>query len=316
MKIVCLDGYTLNPGDQSWEGFRALGDFTCYDRTAPEEVLSRAKGAEALLINKTMLREETLEKLPDVKYIGVLATGYNVVPLDYVKARGIHVTHVPNYGTDTVAQHVFALLLYWSNHVSQYHVSVQRGDWIQCPDFTYMREPLMELSGKTMGIIGMGRIGKKVASIAEAFGMKVVTLKRSKDPGYPELPLDELLAQSDVVSLHCPLTQENRHLIGEQALKQMKKTSILINTSRGPLVDEKALVVALEEGVIAGAALDVIEEEPMGEGSPLLGVKNLLVTPHIAWASREARERLMAIAVDNLKSFMAGDSLNLIKELQ
>lgn len=307
MKIVVLDAHALNPGDLIWDAFQALGEVTLYDRTGEEDILERAQGADILLTNKTPLSRETIEKLPDLKYVGVLATGFNIVDIEACKERNIPVTNIPSYSTDAVAQHTFALLLHMTNQVARYSEGVMKGDWVRSVDFSYLLEPLGELQGKTMGIIGMGRIGQRVARIAESFGMKVVTLKRKYREG---LSFDELLEESDVVSLHCPLTEETKGLMNYEAFKKMKPSSLLINTSRGPLVVEEDLVKALNEELIRGAALDVIDKEPMVEGSVLLEAKNLTITPHIAWAASEARERLMVIAVENIQAFLEGREKN------
>lgn len=314
MKIVVLDGYALNPGDLDWGPLRALGNLTVYDRTPPELVLERAEGAAALLTNKTPLPAAVLSRLPELRYIGVLATGYNVVDVAFAEKRGIVVTNVPDYSTYSVAQLAFALLLELCNQVQVHNAAVHAGEWTSSPDFCFAKTPLAELYGKTFGIIGFGAIGRQAARIAAAFGMRVVTVNRGKR--YPEEPeylaLNELLAQSDVVSLHCPLTPETAGLINKETLRRMKPTALLINTSRGGLVVERDLADALNEGRIAGAGLDVLSVEPPPADNPLLSARNCIITPHIAWATREARVRLMTAAVDNLRAFQDGRRQNVV----
>lgn len=311
MKIVVLDGYTLNPGDLSWDGFAALGDLTVHDRTSPPDVIARIGDAEVVITNKTPLPADVFAACPSIRYVGVLATGYNVVDVAAAKARGIPVTNIPTYGTASVAQHVFALLLEICTGVGEHAASVAAGEWGRSPDFCYWKRPLMELADKTMGIIGYGRIGQAVAKAARGFGMRVLAY----DP-YAEgpecVPLDVLLAQSDVISLHCPLTPENTGLINRETIAAMKDGVILLNTSRGPLVREADLAEALHSGKVYAAGVDVLETEPPRAGSPLIGAKNCFVTPHIAWAPREARARLMDIAVDNLSAFLAGKPVNVV----
>lgn len=318
MKIVILDGYTENPGDLSWDGLGELGELTVYERTAASEAAERMKDAQVVLTNKTPITADTMERCGNLRYIGVLATGYNVVDTEAAGRKGIVVTNVPAYSTDSVAQHTMALILELCNHVGVHQQSVREGDWTRCRDFCYWKHPMIELAGKTMGIVGYGQIGRRTASLAEAFGMKVLVssghpLRGEELEGKAEAAdFLELLARSDFVSLHCPLTENNRHLMNRDTLKMMKKTAYLINTSRGPLICESDLKEAVLKGVIAGAAVDVAEEEPMREGSPLLDAEGIIVTPHIAWASREARERLMETAVNNVKKFLAGTPVNVI----
>lgn len=319
LKIVVLDGYTLNPGDLSWRPFEELGEVRVYDRTPRDQVVARSKGAGALLTNKTILDAESLAQLPDVGYIGVLATGYNVVDVAAARQRGVVVTNVPGYSTDFVAQHVFALLLELTNCVGAHDRAVHEGQWAGCQDFTFMLTHLVELTGKTLGIVGLGAIGRRVAQIGAAFGMKVVAAARAGGPK-PEpqtsepvrIPLDEMFAKADVVTLHCPLTEQTRHMVEARRLALMKPTAFLINTGRGGLVDEAALAAALHEGRIAGAALDVLSTEPPANDNPLLRAPHCIITPHIAWRSREARQRLMEQAAANLKSFLAGQPVNVI----
>ena len=314
MKITVLDGYGMNPGDMSWSPLEQLGQFTVYDRTAPSEILSRAAGSEALLTNKTVLTAETLRSLPDLKYIGVLATGYNVVDIPAARELGIVVTNIPAYSTDSVAQMVFAHLLAITVRAEHYTAENRRGRWSENPDFCYWDSPLHELAGKTFGIVGLGNIGQAVSRIALAFGMKVKAYT-SKSPdslpaGVSKAGLDELFATSDIVSLHCPLTDSTRHMVDAKRLAGMKPTAILINTGRGPLIDEHALAEALDSGSIHAAGLDVLSTEPPAADNPLLKARNCFITPHLGWATIEARERLMQIAADNLRGFIAGDIRN------
>lgn len=314
MKITILDGYGMNPGDMSWAPLEELGDLTVYDRTAPEQVLERAAGSEALLTNKTVLTAETLRALPQLKYVGVLATGYNVVDINAARELGIVVTNIPAYSTDSVVQMVFAHLLAITNRVEHYTDENRRGRWSTNPDFCYWDTPLHELSGKTFGIVGLGNIGMAVSRVARAFGMKVkaYTSKRIEElpDGVSKAGLDELFETSDVVSLHCPLTESTRHLVNADRLAQMKPSAILINTGRGPLVDEKALAEALNSGRIHAAGLDVLSSEPPAADNPLLTARNCFITPHLGWATKEARERLLRIAADNLRGFITGDVRN------
>jgi glycerate dehydrogenase len=317
MKIVVLDGYTLNPGDLSWTGLDKFGDVIVYDHTPAAQISERAKGAEILFTNKTPLGENDFVQLGGLKYIGVLATGYNVVDVAAAKERKIVVTNIPTYGTKSVAQMVFALLLEMTQHVQEHSAAVYNGEWTRCRDFCFWKYPLVELAGKTMGIVGFGRIGQTTADLATAFGMKVIGFDRyqsdqSHRKNFKWAGLDELLAQADVVSLHCPLFPETKGMINRKTLKLMKPTALLINTSRGPLVVEEDLAEALNQELIAGAALDVLAVEPPQANNPLLAAKHCLITPHIAWATREARARLMAIAVDNLKAFLAGNPVNVV----
>lgn len=317
--IVVLDGHTLNPGDLDWSGLEALGRLTVHDRTAPQEAADRARDAEIVLTNKTPLSAETIARLPKLRYIGVLATGYNVVDTKAAAARGIPVTNVPDYGTMSVAQFAFALLLALCHRVQRHADDVRQGGWSRCPDFSYVLSPQVELAGKTLGIVGFGTIGRQTARIGEAFGMRILALSRTPKPA-PEFAnlawakdLQELLAASDVVSLHCPLTPETERMIRRETLVRMKPSAFLINTSRGPLLDEQDVADALNEGRLAGAAVDVLSTEPPAEGSnPLLAARNCLITPHMAWASKEARERLMAAAVDNVRAFLAGSPKNVV----
>ena len=314
MKIVVLDGYGLNPGDLSWSGMEALGELMVYDRTSPSELLERSEGAEVLITNKTLITAENMAELPNLKYIGVLATGYNVVDIDAAKARGIVVTNIPAYSTNSVAQMVFAHVLNITQRVGYYANENTQGRWTNNADFCYWDTNLVELDGKKMGIVGLGNIGKATARIALAFGMEVLayTSKEQKDlpQGVKKVTLDELFAESDVLSLHCPLTPDTKEMVNANRLRMMKPNAILINTGRGPLVNEQDLADALNEGRIAGAGLDVLSVEPALANNPLLSAKNCFITPHIAWATKEARTRLMDIAVNNLKSYQEGNIIN------
>jgi glycerate dehydrogenase len=316
MKIVILDAYTSNPGDLCWEGLENFGDLKVHERTAPEQVLERCSGCEIVLTNKVVLDPETIEKLPELKYIGVLATGTNVVDLNFAKERGVCVTNIPGYSTDSVVQHILAFMLHFSSKVSVHNDAVQEGKWVNSVDFCFTLGTLNELSGKTLGVIGLGTIGRKLAKVADALGMKIVaahqsSMNRLELPFEVEwLPMDEVFARSDFLSLNCPLTQETDKIVNTERLQKMKNTSILINTGRGPLVDEQALADALNRGTIAGAGLDVLSSEPPAEDNPLLTAKNCVITPHIAWASQEARGRLIAITTDNLSTYLSGNSKN------
>lgn len=316
MRIVVLDGYTLNPGDIGWEGLEALGELTVYDRTAPADVVPRAAGAQAVYTNKTRIGREEMDALPDLKFIGVLATGYNVVDVACAAEKGITVCNIPTYGTASVAQFVFALMLELCHHVQHHSDRVHAGAWSDCPDFCFWDHPLIELSGKTLGIVGCGRIGMQTARIGAAFGMQILGYDNHPVdaglPGFRQVELRELLARSDFISLHCPLFPETRGMIGREALSCVKPGAFLINTSRGPLVEEEALCEALRTGRLAGAALDVLSTEPPAPDNPLLQAPNCILTPHIAWATREARARLMKMAVDNLAAFQAGTPQNVI----
>ena len=314
MKIIVLDGYGLNPGDLNWDGFEALGELTVYDRTLPSELMERAAGAEVLITNKTLITAENMADLPELKYIGVLATGYNVVDIDAAKARGIVVTNIPAYSTASVAQMVFAHILNITQRVGYYADENKQGRWTKNADFCYWDTQLVELQGKKMGIVGFGNIGQATAGIAQAFGMEVCVYSSKPQfvlpSGIKKMDLDELFAECDVISLHCPLTPDTKEMVNTERLSKMKKNAILINTGRGPLINEQDLADALNEGRIAAAGLDVLSVEPSVEGNPLLTARNCFITPHIAWATLEARTRLMEIAVQNLKSYLNGQIIN------
>ena len=319
MKIVVLDGYTLNPGDLTWEGLEKIGDLTVYDRTIKEasEIIWAIGSAEVIFTNKTPLSKEVLEQVPSVKYIGVLATGYNVVDTDAAKSLGIMVTNIPTYGTTAVAQFTFALILELCHHVGDHSQAVKDGDWSKCPDFCFWNTPLIELDGKTLGIIGFGRIGQATANVAMAFGMQVLYHDVNKISGidgencrYAEL--DDLFAEADIISLHCPLFDSTIGIINKDNISKMKNGAMIINTSRGPLVVEKDLTEALNSGKLAGAALDVVSTEPIEMNNELFKARNCLITPHIAWAPKESRLRLMNTAVENLNAFLKGSPQNVV----
>ena len=313
MKIVILDGYTANPGDLSWGELEALGDVTVYDRTKAEETVARAAEADIVLTNKVVISRAVIAQLPRMKYIGVLATGYNVVDTEAAHERGIIVTNVPAYSTESVAQMVFAHLLTVTNRTEHYAAANRQGRWSMNRDFCYWDTGLTELAGKTFGIVGLGNIGSRVAQIALAFGMKVKALTSKPADALPasieKATLEELLATSDVVSLHCPLTDHTRRMMNGETLRLMKPSAILINTGRGPLVDDQAVSEALEAGRLAAFCADVLTEEPPKDDHPLLRQPNAFITPHIAWATKEARSRLIQIATDNVRSFLYSDSV-------
>ena len=316
VKIVILDGYTSNPGDLSWKPLEDTGQLTVYDRTRPDEIIGRAKDAEIVLTNKVCLRRQEIEQLPSLKYIGVLATGYNVVDLEAAREHGITVTNVPAYSTESVAQMVFSHLLTVTNHTEHYAIQNRAGKWTASPDFSYWDTPLTELAGKTFGIVGLGNIGQRVAAIASAFGMKVVAFtSKAADmlPQYIEkISWYGLLEESDVLSLHCPLTSDTHHLIDREALQKMKSSAILINTGRGPLVNDQDVADALHDNRLRAFCADVLTEEPPKSDNPLLKCENAYITPHIAWASNEARIRLIDIAINNVKAFIEGKPVNVV----
>lgn len=316
MKIVLLDAHTANPGDLSWQPLESIAPCEVHPRTPLDQTAARCAGAEIVITNKAPVTREIIAALPDLKYIGVTATGFNIVDTVAAKERGIVVSNVPGYGTPAVAQHVIALILELTNHVGHAAASVKDGGWVRCPDFCYWDHPIVELAGRTLGIIGYGDIGSAVARVGIALGMKVLASKRTwKEPppaGIEAAEIDDIFAKSDVISLHCPLTDATKHLVGERTLGLMKKEAFLINTGRGPLVDEAALAQALNDGRIAGAGLDVLSVEPAKADNPLLGAKNCLITPHVAWASREARKRLIDVTASNLQAFLAGKPVNVV----
>ena len=314
MKIVVLDGYTENPGDLSWDGLRALGELTVYDRTRPEEAASRISDAQIVLTNKVPITRELLEQCPGIRYVSVLATGYNVVDLTAAAERSIPVSNVPAYGTAAVAQFAIGMLLEICCRIGLHDRSVHSGDWAACPDFTYHKAPLMELAGKTMGIIGFGRIGRQTGAIARAMGMEVLaTGSRACDEGRAiaeYVDMDTLLARSDVISLHCPLFPETTGIINADSIRRMKDGVIILNTARGPLIVEEDLAQALNSGKVYAAGLDVVSQEPIRTDNPLLTARNCLITPHIAWASRECRQRIMEVTEGNIRSFLQGNVRN------
>ena len=319
MKIVILDGYTLNPGDLSWDDLKKLGDVVIHDRTPADKVVERAKDAEIVFTNKTPIGEEALNQLSSLKYIGVLATGYNIVNTEVAKAKSIIVANVPGYGTTSVVQLTFALLLELCLHVQRHSDSVMEGKWAKSADWCYWDYPLVELSGKTIGIIGFGRIGQKVGDVATAFGMNIIGNSRhwtdqSQRPNFKWAEIPELLAQSDVVSIHCPLFPDTKGLINKESLKSMKSSAFLLNTSRGPIIVDEDLADALNNDVIAGAGIDVLSAEPPLKENPLFTAKNCIITPHIAWATKEARARLLDTTVSNLTAFLRGNPVNVVNK--
>ncbi|NGM63159.1 D-2-hydroxyacid dehydrogenase [Sphingobacterium sp. SGG-5] len=317
MKIVILDGYAMNPGDLDWAALHALGDVVIHDRTDEAQVIEQGEGADALLTNKVPISRQVIDALPQLKYIGVMATGYNIIALDRAKERDIVVTNVPGYSTTSVVQLTFSLLLELCFRTQRHSDAVKKGKWSSSPDFCFWDYPLVELSGKKLGIIGLGSIGQKVADVASAFGMEVLAFSRTQtDQSHRQnfrwVSLDELFTEADVVTLHCPLTEATANMIDRRSLAQMKSSAVLINTSRGGLVHAQDLADALNAGKIRAAGLDVLEKEPPVADHPLFTAKNCLITPHIAWATHESRVRLMATVVDNFKAFLEGHPVNLV----
>lgn len=317
MKIVVLDGYTLNPGDITWEGLEKLGEVTVYDRTKAEDVIERIGDAQAVYTNKTPITRETLDACPNVKFIGVLATGYNIVDIEAAKEKNIPVANIPTYGTAAVSQFAIGLLLELCHHIGAHSDAVKAGEWSSNPDWCFWKYPLVELAGKTMGIIGFGRIGQETGKIAQALGMKVLAYDSYKRPELESetchyVELDELLKESDVISLHCPLFPSTEGIINKDTIAKMKDGVMIINNSRGPLIVEQDLRDALDSGKVAGAAVDVVSTEPIQMDNPLIGAKNVIITPHISWAPKESRQRLMDIAVDNLKCYVDGKPQNVV----
>lgn len=318
-RIIVLDGHALNPGDLDWSPFAGLGSLELHERTPEADVVARAGGAGCVLLNKTPMSRATLARLPALRYIGVLATGYNVVDLQAAREQGITVTNIPTYGTDSVAQHAAAMMLEFARGLTVHERAVREGEWTRNPDWCFARRPMFELNGRTLALIGLGRIGLAFGRIAASMGMRLV----AHDPYFPPrdalggldiapVSLEDAFAQGDVISLHCPLTADNRHLVNRERLLRMKRTALIINTSRGPLIDQDALAAALREGLIGGASLDVLDTEPPPAGNPLIGAPNCIVTPHIAWYAIEARKRLMQIAADNLAAFQRGAPVNTV----
>ncbi len=317
MKIVILDGHTLNPGDLSWEGIQAFGETRIYEWTAPEDTVEHIGDSDVVLTNKTVLDGNIIRSCPNIRYIGCLSTGYNVVDLEAADERGIPVTNIPAYGTDAVAQFTMALLLEMTSRVGIHDQAVKAGQWSRCKDFCFWNKPLMELKGKTMGIIGFGAIGQAVARLAVAFGMNVLAYRRHPDPALDtetcrQTSLDEVYAKSDILSLHCPLNADSYEMINKDSIAKMKKGVLLINTGRGPLIREADLREALESGQVAMAAADVVSAEPIKADNPLLSAPNMIITPHIAWAPLETRQRLMDIAVDNLRAYKEGHPIHVV----
>ena len=312
-KLTILDGHAVNPGDLPWTFLDGLVDYKVYERTAPEEVIERIGDSDAIFLNKIQITKEIFEACPNLKYIGVLATGYNVIDLEAARAHGVTVTNIPAYSTESVAQHVFSFILYFTNQVAQHSASVMAGDWVKCPDFCYWNGSLTELKGKTLGIFGYGNIGSRVAAIAQAFGMKVICCTRTPKEGMPEaVSFEDLLKRSDFLTLHAPLTDKTKNIINKESLSLMKKTAYIINTARGGFVVEKDLAECLDKGGIAGYAADVLVQEPMAADNPLLKAKNCVITPHIAWAPLETRKRLQGIAEENLKAWLSGKPVNVV----
>lgn len=319
MKIVILDGYTENPGDLSWEGIEKFGDLTVYDRTPEDKVIERISGAEIVFTNKTPVSKAAIESNPKLQFIGVLATGYNIVNVAAAKEAGVVVSNIPTYGTDAVAQYAMALLLEMCHHVGEHSDCVKAGEWTNNKDWCFWNHPLIELAGKTLGVIGFGRIGQRTAEIAMAFGMNILAYDEYQNKALESdrcryVSLDELLANSDAISLHCPLFPSTEGIINKDTIAKMKDGVMIINTSRGPLIVEADLRDALNSGKVAGAAVDVVSTEPIKMDNPLLQAKNMLITPHIAWAPKESRKRLMDIAVENLQAFVNGSPENVVNK--
>ncbi len=317
MKIVVLDGYTLNPGDNPWDDVAALGDLTVHDRTPADKIVERSKGADIILTNKTPLTADTLAQLPDLKFISVLATGYNIVDVGAARKRNISVSNVPIYGTDTVAQYVFAMVLYFCHHIAHHSDQVKKGEWARRGDFCFWDHSLTELAGLTMGVIGFGRIGRRVGELAHAFGMKVIAsdVYKGENPSYQpfawrEIP--EAFAEADFISLHCPQTADNVGFVNQALLATMKPSAYFINTARGLLVNERDLADALNNGVLAGAAVDVVSKEPILPENPLMKARNIVITPHMAWGTVAARKRLMGTTADNIRAFIDGQPIHVV----
>jgi glycerate dehydrogenase len=319
MKIVILDAYTSNPGDLSWKSFENFGEVTVYDFTPPELVVERCKDAQIIIDNKVVLNAETINRLPNLKYIGILATGYNIVDIAAAKKHGIIVSNVPTYSTTAVTQLTFALILEVYNQVAVHNLSVHNGEWASCRDFCYQKTPLIELCGKTIGIIGFGKIGHETAKVADAFGMNILCYVPRTKPqpdfnNFKFVTLNELIENSDIITLHCPLTPETTKMVNSEFLSKMKKNAILINTSRGQAIDEKALADAINSGIIAGAGVDVLSTEPPKADNPLLSCEKCIITPHIAWAGFETRKRLLDVVYNNLKAFADGNPINVVNK--
>lgn len=317
LKIVATDGYTLNPGDNPWDPVQALGELTIYDRTAPEELIERIDQAEALIVNKTLIRQVSLAKLPNLRFITMSATGYDCVDIEAAGKQGVPVANVPIYGTDSVAQYVISAILNTFHNIGDHAAAVKEGDWTECPDWSFWNMPLVELRGKTIGIVGFGRIGRRVGELAAAFGMRVLAYDTFKgaEPAYQDFAwseLDDIFRRSDVVTLHCPLTPDNNGFIDADVLKLMKKSALLVNAARGPLVNETDLAQALADGVLARAVVDTVSTEPISADNPLLTAPNISITPHLAWATTEARKRLMGTVAENIKAYVSGSPENVV----
>ena len=313
IKLTILDGHAVNPGDLPWTFLDGIVDYKVYERTSPEEVIERIGNSDAVFLNKIQITKEIFDACPNLKYIGVLATGYNVIDLEAARAHGVTVTNIPAYSTDSVAQHVFSFILYFTNQVAQHSAAVMAGDWVKCPDFCFWNGSLSELGGKTLGIFGYGNIGKRVAEIAKVFGMNVICCTRTPKEGMPEaVSFEDLLKRSDFLTLHAPLTEQTKNIINKESLSLMKSSAYLINTARGGFVVEKDLADFLNNGKIAGYAADVLLNEPMNADCPLIKAKNCVITPHIAWAPFETRKRLQGIAEENLKAWIEGSPINVV----
>lgn len=320
MKIVILDGYTINPGDLSWSRMEKYGELTVYERTPKDLIVPRIGSAEIVMTSKCILTAEVMSLCPNLKWIGILATGINMVDLDYASSHGILVTNIPAYSTESVAQLTFSLLLEICNQAGIHNQAVHSGQWQSSSDFCFRLTPQMEIAGKTFGIVGFGNIGRRVAQIAEAFGMKVLIASKFPDPSFETesisfASIEDLFAASDVISLHCPLTNENKGFINQETISKMKDGVILLNTSRGPLINEEDLAQALNSGKVYAAGLDVLSKEPPREGNPLIVLPNCIITPHIAWITKESRTRLIDVAVSNLESYLAGENINCVNSL-
>lgn len=315
IKLTILDGHAVNPGDLPWTFLDGIVDYNVYERTSPEEVIDHIGNSDAVFLNKIQITKEIFDACPNLKYIGVLATGYNVIDLESARAHGVTVTNIPAYSTESVAQHVFSFILYFTNQVAQHSASVMAGDWVKCRDFCFWNGSLSELSGKTLGIFGYGNIGKKVCELGKAFGMNVICCTRTPKEGMPEqVSFEELLKRSDFLTLHAPLTEQTKNIINKDSLSLMKKSAYLINTARGGFVVEQDLADCLNNDGIAGYAADVLLQEPMAADCPLLKAKNCVITPHIAWAPRETRKRLQGIAEENLKAWLSGKPINVVSK--
>ena len=314
MKITVLDGYTLNPGDLSWEELEKFGEVSIYDRTPKNEVISRIGDSQIVFTNKTVIDRDVIEKCKNIKYIGVLATGYNVIDIEYAHKKGIIVTNIPSYGTDSVAQFTIAMLLELCHHIGLHSESVFSGEWTKCPDWCYWKTPLIELSGKTLGIIGYGRIGRQTGEIAKTLGMKVLAFDKNQisNDTTEYVGLDELLKRSDVITLHCPLLPETKEIINSANISKMKSGVMILNAARGELINENDLAEALKKGKVGGAAVDVVSKEPIDKDNPLLSAPNMIITPHMAWGPKESRERLLNQAICNFKSYLEGKVINAV----